>query len=429
MICENVTVKKEHLYFAGYNTAELAEKYGTPLYLIDEEKLRKNCRIYKNTMDKCFDEALPLYASKALCCKRVLEIVAEEGLGTDVVSAGELLVAIKAGVPMEKVFFHGCSKPDFEIEFAIKNHVGYFICDGEDELYAVNRIAEKYSTIQKVILRLTPGIDPHTFEAVSTGQLDSKFGVPIETGQAESFLVNALALSNVQVCGYHAHVGSQVFESSVFFDTADVMLAFASSMYKKHGYQPQLLNLGGGYGVRYVESDPHVDISHELSLVAAHIKDRCAELSIKIPKILLEPGRSIIADTGMTLYTVEAVKVIPGSKNYLCVDGGMADNPRYALYKSQYTVLAPEHMDDEFDFVCTIGGHCCESGDMIQENVPMPRLSRGDLVAVLTTGAYNHSMASNYNNVPRPPIVMLAADHDYVAVRRETIEDIASRDV
>ena len=429
MICDNLGVKEGRLNFAGRDAASLAKKYGTPLYLMDEARLRHNCRVYKKAMDENFVQAQPLFASKALCCKRVVEIACEEGLGVDVVSAGELLVAIKAGADMEKVFFHGCSKTDAEIEFAVENRVGYFVVDGADELMAIESICGKYGTRQKVILRLTPGIDPHTFEAVSTGKLDSKFGTAIETGQAEELLKLALGLNNIEVCGYHAHVGSQVFESQVFFDTADVMLAFCADMYEKLAYMPEILDLGGGYGVRYVESDPFVDIGHEISLVAKHIKCRCAALGIPVPKIMLEPGRSIVADAGMTLYTVEAVKTITGSKNYLCVDGGMVDNPRYALYGSKYTVLAPEHMDEDRSFVCTIGGHCCESGDMIQENVPMPRLVRGDLVAVLTTGAYNHSMASNYNNVPRPPIVMVDGEKDYVAVRRETIEDIMARNV
>lgn len=428
MICENVKSIAGRLQFAGHDVGALARQYGTPAYFLDEQRIRKNCRVYKNAMDASFEKALPLYASKALCCKRVLEIVAQEGLGIDVVSAGELHMARLAGVGMDRVFFHGCSKSDEEIRYGIENGVGYFIVDGEDELLSIARIAEEKGVQQKVLLRLTPGIDPHTFEAVATGKLDSKFGVPIETGQAEAFLRLARALANIEVCGYHAHVGSQVFESQVFRDTADAMLAFIIRMRDTLGYVPQILNLGGGYGVRYVESDPQVDIAWEISKVAGYIRRCCAEYELRVPQILMEPGRSIVADAGMTAYTVEAVKVIPGSKNYLCVDGGMADNPRYALYGAAYTVLAPEKLDAPRDFVCTIGGHCCESGDMIQENVPMPTLSRGDLVAVLTTGAYNHSMASNYNNVPRPPIVMLDGARSYVAVRRETYEDIASRE-
>lgn len=429
MICGNLKAENGRLFFAGHDVGALARKYGTPLYLLDEARIRKNCRVYKNAMDASLPAALPLYASKALCCRRVMEIVAEEGLGADVVSAGEIYTACLAGFDPEKLFFHGSSKSDSEIDFALSKGVGYFIVDGEDELYAIDRLAAKRGIRQKVLLRLTPGIDPHTFEAVATGQLDSKFGVPIETGQGEAFVRLALSLAHIDVRGYHAHVGSQVFDSQVFRDTADVMLAFTSEMQKKTGYLPEILNLGGGYGVRYLDSDPTVDIAWEISIVAGYIRRLCAALSLPVPKLLLEPGRSIVADAGLTVYTVEAVKTIPGSRNYLCIDGGMGDDPRYALYGAPYTVLAPEKLDAPRDFICTIGGRCCESGDMIQENVPMPALSRGDLVAVLTTGAYNHSMASNYNNVPRPPIVMLDGARDYVAVRRETIEDVAMRDL
>ncbi len=429
MICENIQNREGRLQFAGQDVSVLAREYGTPVYFLDAERIRRNCRVYKHAMNVGFERALPIFASKALCIKHVLAIVAQEGLGVDVVSAGELYMAKLAGVNMENIFFHGCSKSDEEIGYGVENGVGYFIVDGEDELLALARIAGEKGVRQKILLRLTPGIDPHTFEAVATGQLDSKFGVPIETGQAEAFLRLALSLPEIQVCGYHAHVGSQVFESQVFRDTADAMLAFIGSMRDKLGFVPQMLNLGGGYGVRYVESDPYLDIAWEISKVAGYIRRRCAQDKLQVPMILMEPGRSIVADAGLTVYTVEAVKAIPGSKNYLCVDGGMADNPRYALYGAAYTVLTPEKLNMPRDLVCTIGGHCCESGDMIQENVPMPRLSRGDLVAVLTTGAYNYSMASNYNNVPRPPIVMLDGSRSYVAVRRETYEDIAAREL
>ncbi len=429
MICGNLEVRNGRLTFAGRDVGALARKYGTPLYLMDEARIRKNCRLYKNAMDANLPSALPLYASKALCCKRVMEIVAEEGLGADVVSAGEIYTAKIAGFPMDKLYFHGSSKSDAEIDYALSCGVGYFIVDGEEELSAIDALAAARGMRQKVLLRLTPGIDPHTFEAVATGQLDSKFGVPIETGQAEAFLRHALSLPHIDLRGYHAHVGSQVFESQVFRDTADVMLAFAAEMQQKTGYLPEKLNLGGGYGVRYLESDPVIDIPWEISIVCGYIRRKCAEMKLPVPELMLEPGRSIVADAGLTVYTVEAVKTIPGSKTYYCIDGGMGDDPRYALYGAPYTILAPEKCGGENTVICTIGGRCCESGDMIQEKVPMPALSRGDLVAVLTTGAYNHSMASNYNNVPRPPIVMLDGERDYIAVRRETYEDIAMRDL
>ena len=428
MICDNITSANGHLRFAGRDTVELAERYGTPLYLMDEGRIRHNCRVYRENMDRLFPAALPLYASKALSCKRLYEIVAEEGLGADVVSPGELYLARSAGFPMEKVFFHGNAKTDADIAFAMDCGVGYFIIDNPDELQAVERLAGERGIRQKALLRLTPGIDPHTFEAVSTGQVDSKFGIPIETGQALSFVARALELPHVDVRGLHAHVGSQVFDSQVFDDTADIMLRFLGELREKLGYTAAVLNLGGGYGVRYTERDPVVDIAGELAHVADHIRRRCRELDLPIPAILMEPGRSIVADAGMTLYTVQSTKVIPGYRSYVSVDGGMTDNPRFALYRSAYTVYLANRMDEERDFVCTVGGRCCESGDVIQEDVALPAPRRGDVLAVCTTGAYNYSMASNYNSVPRPPIVMLDGERDYVAVRRETFQDLAARE-
>lgn len=429
MLYENTTVKNGRLQFAGRDTVKLAEKYGTPLYLMDEAKLRANCRTYVNAMAEHFEKAIPLYASKALSCKRIYEIVAEEGMGADVVSAGELYIAKKANFPMEKIFFHGNSKPESEIEYAVECGIGYFVIDNPEELDAVNDIAGRHSVKQKAILRLTPGIDPHTFAAVSTGKVDSKFGVAIATGQAEEFLKAALSKENIEVCGYHAHVGSQVFESTVFYDEADIMIEFAARMRDKLGYTAGIVNLGGGYGVRYTESDPHVDIADELGKVSEHIKSACKKYDVPMPCVIVEPGRSIVANAGMTLYTVQAVKNIPEYKNYVLIDGGMTDNPRYALYRSSYTVMLANKADKAGELEYTIGGRCCESGDMIQENVKLPTPEKGDTLAVFTTGAYNYSMSSNYNAVPRPPIVMVDGENDYVAVRRETFEDLAARDM
>ncbi len=429
MICHNITACGGRLRFAGRDAGELARKYGTPLYLMDERRLRQNCRVYRESMAAGFGRALPLYASKALACKRIYEIAAEEGLGADVVSAGEIALAKSAAFPMEKVFFHGSAKTDAEIGYAMDCGVGYFIIDSLEELEAVDRLAGERGVRQRALLRLTPGIDPHTFEAVATGKVDSKFGMSVETGQAMDFTLAALAAPHVDLRGFHAHVGSQVFDSAVFYDTADIMLRFIADVKARTGYEAEMLNLGGGYGVRYTGEDPTVDIAGEIASVAAHIRALCGELGLREPMVLLEPGRSIVADAGMTLYTVQGVKTIPGYRRYVAIDGGMTDNPRYALYRSAYTVLAAEHLDQESDGVYTVAGRCCESGDMIQEEVPLPPLKRGDILAVCTTGAYNHTMASNYNAVPRPPIVMLDGERDYLAVRRETIEDILRREV
>ena len=430
MICSNISKNKNTLYFANVSTAEMAKKYGTPLYLMDEDKIRSNCRVYKNAMDKYFDgNAMPLYASKASSFKRIYEIIKEEGLGIDVVSSGEIYTALKAGLSLENAYFHSNNKTDWDIEFAIDNKIGYFVVDNAEELEVINETAGKKGIVQKILLRLTPGIDTHTYEAINTGKVDSKFGSAIETGQAEEITKYALSLKNIDLAGFHCHIGSQVFDSDTFFRSSEIMLSYIAEIKSKYNFEARELSLGGGYGVRYVESDPCIDIDENIKTVAERVKEYCEKFSLKIPKILMEPGRSIVADAGMTIYTVGTVKTIPGYKNYVSIDGGMTDNPRFALYGSEYTVLLANKVDEKADFNCSVVGRCCESGDIIQENVMLPRPVRGDLVAVCTTGAYNYSMASNYNRLPRPPIVMLSGGKDYVAVKRETLDDIISNDI
>lgn len=429
---ENLSVQENgRLAFCGRDTAELAEQYGTPLYLLDEEGIRQRCRLYRDAMAEYFGNgSMPLFASKVLCFKRIYEMVAEEDIGTDLVSSGEIHTAVKAGFPMEKAYFHGSNKTDFDIRYAMDCNVGYFICDNEWEIVEINREAEKRGIRQKVLLRLTPGIDPHTHQAISTGKVDSKFGVAIETGQAEAFIKRVLTLKNIELKGYHCHIGSQIFDYKPFTDAAVLMLDFIAHIKEVCGYQAEELNLGGGMGVRYVESEPQIDYRENLRGIAALMKERCAALGISLPKILMEPGRSIVADQGITLYTAGGLKEITGFKNYVSIDGGMPDNPRYALYQSPYTVVNASKADKPADYVCTVAGRCCESGDLIQENVSLAKPEKGDLIAVLATGAYNYSMASNYNRIPRPAIVLVDKNgRDYVGVRRESLDDLLRNDI
>jgi len=281
------------------------------------------------------------------------------------------------------------------------------------------------------LLRLTPGIDPHTYAAVATGKVDSKFGSAIETGQAEQITKYATELENITLSGFHCHVGSQVFDSEVYLQASEIMLDFIAKMKEKYGFDTEILDLGGGYGVRYLEEHPEIDIAANIREVATFIKAHCQKLGIKMPSIRMEPGRSIVADAGLTLYTAGTVKRIPGYKNYVSVDGGMADNPRFALYGSPYTVCLASRMTSTAPtFTCSLVGRCCESGDILQENVTLPAdIKRGDVIAVLTTGAYNYSMSSNYNRLGKPPVVMLRGGKDYIAVKRETLEDICRNDI
>ena len=430
LICENLTAVDGVLHFAGQNTADLAAQYGTPLYLMDENRIRGQVAVYRDTLRECFgDKGHALFASKACAFKRMYAIMAEEGISVDVVSAGEIASAHAAGFPMENVYFHSNNKTDFDIAYAMDCGVGTFVVDHPEELTAIDAIAGEKGVVQPVILRITPGIDCHTYEAVNTGKVDSKFGSAIVTGDASRIVKQALDAANVKLCGFHCHIGSQVFDSSVYIATVDVMVDFLAEMKKTFGYEAEKLDIGGGYGVRYVATDPVIDIAASIREVAQQMQVRVAEAGIEMPHIYMEPGRSIVADAGLTLYTVGAVKKIEGYKNYVSVDGGMTDNPRFALYGSEYTVLPATRLEDERNMVADVVGRCCESGDIIQPDVALPAdMMRGELLAVLTTGAYNYSMASNYNRIPRPPVVMLRDGESYVAVRRETLKDILALD-
>ena len=432
LISSNLSVGANgHLFFAGQDTAALAARYGTPLYLMDEQRIRERCRSYVQAVRTAFHgRGRVLFASKAAAFKRMYAIMAEEDMYADVVSPGEIWTAAQAGYPMERAWFHSSNKSDADLVFAMEQGVGAIVVDSAEELLAVDRLAGERGERQKILLRLTPGIDPHTFEAVATGKVDSKFGFGIETGLAEEAVRTALGLGHVELIGFHSHVGSQVFDSDVFLRSAEILLCFIAEMKARFGYEAGLLDLGGGYGVRYLPEQPELDIEGNIAAVGAFITRRCGELGIALPEIAFEPGRSIVADAGLTLYTVGMVKRIPGLVNYVSVDGGMTDNIRYALYGAPYTVLPANRMEEPRELRCTVVGRCCESGDIIQPDVELPEnVARGDLIAVCTTGAYNYSMASNYNRVPRPPVVMLSGGESYVAVRRESLEDLLRLDV
>ncbi|MBQ8683559.1 MAG: diaminopimelate decarboxylase [Clostridia bacterium] len=431
-MCENLAVSDEgHLLFAGQDTTALAAQYGTPLYLMDEDRIRERCRTYLTAVKEAFGEnGRVLYASKAASFKQMYRIMQEEGMGIDVVSAGEIATAKAVGYPLEQAYFHSNNKTDADIRYAMDCGVGHFVVDGPDELTAINTIAAEKGMTQAVLLRITPGIDPHTYEAVATGKVDCKFGSAIELGHAEEITGLALSLPHIRLDGFHCHVGSQVFDASVYNATVDVMVAFLAAMADRYGYTASMLDLGGGFGVRYVAEDPTIDIAASIREVGQRVREKVAEHGIPMPIIGFEPGRSIVADAGMTLYTVGAVKKLPGYKTYVSVDGGMTDNPRYVLYGSQYTVVPPTRALDKREMTASVVGRCCESGDILQENVPLPAdIRRGDLLAFLTTGAYHYSMASNYNRIPRPPVVMLQGGDSYVAVRRETVEDVLALDL
>ena len=431
MLSDNISRGADgKLRFAGQSVCELADRWGTPLYLMDEDRIRQNCRMYREAFRECFGaDALPLYAGKAAAFRQMYRIMAEEGMGVDAVSPGEIATALSAGFPAEKIYYHGDGKTDADIAFALDRGVGCFIVDNGNELVALNEEAATRGIRQKILLRITPGIDPHTYKAINTGAVDVKFGVPIETGQAMEFVRAALGMKQLEVAGLHCHVGSMVFDEDVFLRMVDLMVGFMAEVRDELGFLFRELNVGGGYGVRYVDGDPRSDIPSRIAEVAARLRAALAAQDLPLPRFLMEPGRSIVADAGMTVYTVCSVKRIPGYKSYVITDGGMTDNPRFCLYGAQYTVLHA-HRHGGLRAIFDLAGRCCESGDIIQPAISLPAgTTRGDRVAVCTTGAYNYSMASNYNRFGRPPVVMLRDGESFLAVRRETVEDMLALDI
>lgn len=404
---------------------ELAAEYGTPLYVLDEEVIRQNCRTYVEAMHDAFGpDAAPLFASKALCFKGIYPIVESEGMCVDVVSPGEIYTALAAGFPAEKMFFHGTNKTDSDIEYGVMSGVGHFVVDNLNELAILDNVCEKQGVKQKVLLRLTCGLDPHTLEAINTGKVDSQFGVPIDTGQADNFVKEAMSCSNISIEGFHSHVGSQIFESDSFNRQVEILAEYAAKCRDEYGLTVNVLNIGGGFGVRYTEEDPKLNIPERINEIKEHLEAACEKYNLEMPTVYMEPGRSIVADAGVTLYTTGGIKEVKGYRNYVTVDGGMTDNPRYALYKSEYTVLNASRASENADFECTIAGRCCESGDRVAEDIKIAKPERGDIVAVLTTGAYNYSMASNYNRIPRPAMVMIKDGSSRLVIKRESFEDL-----
>ncbi len=421
---------KGNLEFGGCDCTDLVKEYGTPLYVMDESLIRKNCSIYKKSMDKYYNgKGMVLYASKAFCTMAMCKVVEEEGLGLDVVSGGELYTAVKAGFPMDRVYFHGNNKTLQEIELAIDHDIKRIIVDNIQELKNINEIASKKGKIADLSFRIKPGIDAHTHDFVRTGQIDSKFGVALENGEALEIIKEASKLKNVKVVGVHCHIGSQIFDLEPFELAARVMLNFICEVKEKLGIEIEELNLGGGFGIKYIPEHDPIEYDNYIESVSKVVKGLCESKGIKLPYIVMEPGRSIAASAGLTLYSVGAVKEIKNVRTYVSVDGGMGDNPRYALYQSQYdAVLANRPTDDKKELV-TIAGKCCESGDLLIKDIKMPDIKVGDILAVFATGAYNYSMSSNYNRIPRPPVVFVKNGSSRIVVKREDFEDILRNDV
>ena len=431
MISESVGVNANgNLTIGGADCVELAKKFGTPLYVFDESLIRKTCREFKSSIDEFYGgNGLVLYASKAFSCKEMYRIVQSEGCGCDVVSGGELYTALSAGFKAENIFFHGNNKTPDEIEYALKSGVGRIVADNITELGNIQKIAENLGITAHIVLRIKPGIDAHTHAYISTGQIDSKFGFALENGEAFMAVEKALEYKNIELHGFHCHIASQVCETRPFQEAAEVMLQFMSDVRERFNITVTELDLGGGFGVKYLETDGQIPFSEYMKNTSVALKNKAEALNFPVPKIFIEPGRSMVAPAGLTLYTVGNVKTIENVRTYVSIDGGMGDNPRYALYQADYTVEIANKANEPKDFVATVAGKCCESGDLIQEHAPMQNPEAGDIMAVLNTGAYCYSMASNYNRIPRAAVVMVKDGEPRVIVKRETYEDIIKNDI
>lgn len=425
-----LSVENGHLMLGGADTVELANEFGTPLYVFDEQVIRNACRDYKNSIERYYDgKGMVLYASKAFSCKEMYRIVNEEGIGVDTVSGGEIYTALSSGFPAENIFFHGNNKTDTELKMAVENGIGRIVIDDFDEIERLSVIAKALEKTVCVMLRIKPGIDAHTHDFIKTGQNDSKFGFTLENGEALKAAKKAISAENLKLVGFHCHIGSQIFSTEPFCLAANVMANFIARIAKETGHTVTELNLGGGFGIRYTEKDDPLPYSEFMERVSAQLKYSCKELGLAVPKVFIEPGRSIVGPAGITLYTVGSIKTIPDIRTYVAVDGGMSDNPRYALYGAEYEAVIANRADEPKNFEATIAGKCCESGDLIGEGIMIQKPQTGDIMAVLATGAYNYSMASNYNRLPRPAAVMVKDGKARLIIRRETFEDIVAKDI
>lgn len=417
-----------HLEIGDVDVVDLVNDFGTPLWVVDEEGFRQNCRSFKEPFSR-WGDSLVLYASKSLSLVAICMIAAQEGLGLDVVSGGELYTAMQAGFPMDRVFFHGNNKSPDELRMALQAGVGRIVVDNFYELDLLNRICAEQGVQAYILLRVTPGVEAHTHEFIQTGQIDSKFGFTLPDGQAMEGIKTALNSPNIKLMGLHCHIGSQIFDMDSYRHTAALMMDFVNEVKKQTGHDIEDMDMGGGFGIRYFEGDEPTEPEEWAEAVMTTIQDKAQRHGLKVPRVIVEPGRSISGPSGITLYTVGSSKEVIGVRKYVAVDGGMGDNIRPALYDAKYTTFLANKANQAVDETVSIAGKCCESGDMLVWNAPLPKVEAGDVLAVLATGAYNYTMSSNYNRLPRPAMVLVSQGSAELILKRETYEDIVRNDV
>ncbi|GAB3052547.1 diaminopimelate decarboxylase [Virgibacillus ainsalahensis] len=418
-----------HLEIGGIDTTILAEKYGTPLYVYDVEMIRNNCRAFVNTFQELDVKARVAYASKAFSSIAMLQVAKEEGLCLDVVSEGELYTALQADFPPERIHLHGNNKSLQELTMAIEHDIGCIVVDNFYEIEMIGSLLEKYEKKMNVLMRVTPGIKSDTHHYIMTGNEDSKFGFNLQNGQAEEAFNKLYNHELIQFKGLHCHIGSQIFETKGFIMAINVLFDNISKWNTLYGYVPEVLNLGGGFGIRYIGEDSPLPLHKYAEKLTDAVKDGAEKLNIAIPEIWIEPGRAIVGNAGITLYSVGATKQIPEIRNYVSVDGGMTDNLRPALYQAKYEAVLANKANHEPQDTVSIAGKCCESGDMLIWDLPLPEVDHGDILAVFSTGAYGYSMANHYNRLPKAAVVFVENGRDKLVVKRETYEDVVRNDL
>lgn len=418
-----------HLEIGGCDTVELAEQFGTPLFVYDEMQIRQNARRFLLAFQKSGCPHQVAYASKAFSCLAMAELAHEENLSLDVVSGGELYTALQAGFPAERIHFHGNNKSEAELRMALEANIGCFVVDNFFELEMLHDLAEAYRKNVKILLRLTPGIEVHTHEYITTGQENSKFGFSVKHGQSLMAVKRALAKPCYELLGVHVHIGSQIFETEGFIQSIQMIRKHLDEIRAETGYEAKVLNVGGGFGIQYTDEDRPLPIENYVQAITEEVKKAWNERGLNIPEIWVEPGRSIVGNAGITIYRIGAIKQIPGICKYVSIDGGMTDNIRPALYQAKYHAVLANKADAALEETVTIAGKCCESGDLLIQDICLPKVSSNDLLAIFSTGAYGYSMASNYNRLPRPAVVFVKNGTPRVVIERETYDDLIRKDL
>lgn len=410
--------------FADCDTVELAKKYGTPLYVMSEDFIVDRCEeIKRDFLDK-YDNTMAVYAGKAFLTKEMARIIKREGLGMDVVSGGELYTALKVDFPMDKIVFHGNNKSLDELDMAIKNDVGRIVVDHISEIDLIESIACKYNKNIGILFRISPRVDAHTHKYIQTGQEDSKFGIPLNKDIITMAIQKAVDYGHVNPLGFHFHIGSQLHENQGYLVAIQKIVTLMKELKDELGFITRELNTGGGYGIHYKGEEERKDLSYFTDAIMTVVEKECSKRNLYMPLIIIEPGRWIVGEAGITLYSIGTIKAIPNIRTYASIDGGMTDNLRPSLYQAKYEALVANKYGQEKKDKVTIAGKCCESGDILIWDLEVPEIERGDILAVLSTGAYNYSMATHYNRHPKPPVVMVSKGQDRLIVKRETYQDI-----